>query len=91
MSRNLKKMVENGYIAQQQVQHDRRSIRVKLTDKGRALAERISEMHQRHFEMLKETAVTDSDLAEAISTLKRLERFWMHTSNIASAAPSFAA
>jgi DNA-binding MarR family transcriptional regulator len=91
VSYNLKKMIENGYVTQRQVPHDRRSIRVKLTDKGRELAERVSEMHQRHIEMLKETAVTESDLAEAIRTLKKLERFWMHTSHAASAAPSFAA
>src|ERR1044072_4707107 len=62
VSYNLKKMIENGYVTQRQVPHDRRSIRVKLTDKGRELAERVSEMHQPHVEMLKETAVTESDL-----------------------------
>jgi len=49
---NVKKMVENGYIAHQRSVYDRRSIHVRLTDKGRTLRDRLSEMHRRHIEML---------------------------------------
>src|SRR5467141_1087633 len=35
VSYNVKKMTENGYIALERSVHDRRSIRVRLTDKGR--------------------------------------------------------
>src|SRR5689334_17264339 len=58
VSYNVKKMVENGYLIQERSQHDRRSIHVRLTDKGRALRERLSNMHQRHIEMLSHTAIT---------------------------------
>src|SRR5467141_4176747 len=34
VSYNVKKMVGNGYLTQQRSLHDRRSIRVRLTDKG---------------------------------------------------------
>src|SRR6185369_15545972 len=34
VSYNVKKMVENGYLVQERSVHDRRSIHVKLTDKG---------------------------------------------------------
>src|SRR5438270_4227644 len=37
VSYNLKKLVENGYLDQERSIHDRRSVHVKLTDKGRAL------------------------------------------------------
>src|SRR5438128_12183768 len=37
VSYNVKKMVENGYLVQQRSLHDRRSIHVRLTDKGRDL------------------------------------------------------
>src|SRR3954449_3496687 len=60
VSYNVKKMVENGYLAQERSVHDRRSIHVKLTDKGRKLRERLGLMHQRHVEMLKETAITQA-------------------------------
>src|SRR4051795_4630561 len=48
VSYNVKKMVENGYLAQERSVHDRRSIHVKLTDKGRALRDRLAVMHRRH-------------------------------------------
>src|SRR6266481_3777084 len=37
VSYNVKKMVENGYLAHERSVHDRRSIHVRLTDKGRKL------------------------------------------------------
>src|SRR3954452_10565756 len=58
VSYNVKKMVENGYLAQERSVHDRRSAHVNLTEKGQSLRERLGLMHQRHVEMLKETALT---------------------------------
>src|SRR5437667_10802968 len=49
VSYNVKKMVENGYLAQERSLHVRRSIRVRLVDKGMELRERVSGMLQRHF------------------------------------------
>src|SRR5487761_57768 len=46
VSYNVKKMVENGYLAQDRSIHDR------LTDKGRALRDQLSDMHKRHMELL---------------------------------------
>src|SRR5213596_3403508 len=51
VSYNVKKMVENGYLTQQRSLHDRRSIHVRLTEKGIRLRDRLSEMHRRHAEM----------------------------------------
>ena len=82
VSYNVKKMVDNGYLVQERSVHDRRSIRVKLTDKGRTLCDRLSDMHRRHVEMLSQTAVTDDDLQNVIVTLRRLERFWSHASDL---------
>ena len=78
VSYNVKKMVETGYLAQERSVHDRRSIYVKLTAKGRALRDRLSAMHGRHISMLKQTPVTPADFEAAVITLRRLERFWMH-------------
>ena len=50
VSYNLKKMVENGYVEQARSPHDRRSIHVRLTPKGRALRDRLVAMHRRHAE-----------------------------------------
>src|SRR3954469_18318158 len=91
VSYNVKKMVENGYLAHERSVHDRRSIRVRATAKGRALSQKLSKMHQRHLEQLQETDITETDLKEIAVTLRRLERFWMRTADLTSRSPEFAA
>jgi DNA-binding MarR family transcriptional regulator len=91
VSYNVKKMVEAGYLAQSRSLHDRRSSHVKLTEKGRALRDRLSTMHDRQVNMLKQTAITPADLETAAITIRRLERFWMHGSDAVASSPQFAA
>src|ERR1051325_12175678 len=91
VSYNVKKMVENGYLAQERSVHDRRSTHVKLTDKGRSLRDRLTGLHQRHIDMLKQTSVSEADLKAVIITLRRLERSWMHGSDPVSRRAQFAA
>jgi len=91
VSYNVKKMVENGYLVQERSVHDRRSIHVKLTDKGRALRDQLSGMHRRHIEMLSQTAIGEDDLQNVIVTLKRLERFWIRASDLVQRPGQFAA
>ena len=91
VSYNLKKMVENGYLVQERSVHDRRSIHVRLTDKGRALRDQLSVMHRRHVELLSRTAVTDENLQSVIVTLGRLERFWVRAGDLVQRPGRFAA
>jgi DNA-binding MarR family transcriptional regulator len=80
VSYNVKRMVENGYLVQERSMHDRRSIHVRLTDKGRDLRDRLSVMHRRHIEMLSQTAITEADLQGVAVTLRLLEQFWIRAS-----------
>jgi DNA-binding MarR family transcriptional regulator len=91
VSYNVKKMVENRYLTQERSVHDRRSIHVRLTDKGRALCDQLSQMHKRHVELLGQTAVTEDDLQNSIVTLRRLERFWIRAGDLAHRPGQFAA
>src|SRR4051812_38919874 len=77
VSYNVKKLSESGYLVAERSMHDRRSIRVRLTPKGRTLRDRLSIMLNRHIEMLGQTQITDTDLERAAVTLQQLERFWM--------------
>ena len=77
-------MVENGYLLQERSVHDHRSSHVKLTDKGRTLRDRLSGMHRRHIEMLGQTMITGSDLQGVVTTLRRLEQFWMGAADFGS-------
>ena len=81
VSYNVKKMVENGYLIQERSVHDKRSIRVRLSDKGKELCDMISQMFDKHEETLKGTEITGERLNELNQTLKMLERFWAHQTN----------
>ena len=91
VSYNVKKLVENGYLVQERSVHDRRSIHVRLTEKGRALCERLGDMHKRHIEMLAQTAITDADLQSSSLTLRRLERFWIRAGDLIQRPGQYAA
>ena len=91
VSYNVKRMVDNGYLVQERSVHDRRSIHVRLTKKGRDLRDRLSVMLRRHVEMLNQTAITDADLQGVVVTLRRLERFWILASDISQQPGHFAA
>ena len=81
VSYNVKKMVENGYLDAERSVHDLRSIRVKLTNKGHLLRDRLVGMYGRQTEMLTGTSITEADLQGALALLERLERFWIMTSD----------
>lgn len=83
VSYNVKKMVENEYLIQERSRHDRRSVRVKLSEKGLKLKERISEMFDRHSEELKSVQIDEEGLKQINERMKLLERFWAARSNLA--------
>ena len=91
VSYNVKRMVDNGYLVQERSVHDRRSIHVRLTKKGRDLRDRLSVMLRRHVEMLNQTAITDDDLQSATVTLRRLERFWIRAGDLVQRPGQYAA
>ena len=68
-----------------------RSIHVRLTEKGSSLRDRLHAMHQRHVEMLNQTAITNEDLSAATVTLRRLERFWIRAGDLVQRPGQYAA
>jgi DNA-binding MarR family transcriptional regulator len=87
VSYNVKKMVENGYLAHERSVHDRRSIHVRLTEKGIKLRDSLTVMHRRHVEMLSRAALSADDLQAARVTLRRLERFWIRAADLMHRSP----
>lgn len=77
VSYNLKKLVDMGYMHHQRSEIDRRSVRVKLTEKGRDVRDVVAELFERHAVGLEERKVLSADGIEEISiSLKRMERYW---------------
>lgn len=78
VSYNLKKLVELGYMHHQRSELDRRSVRVRLTEKGRRIRAVLSDLFQRHSEMILRKAIVDAEGIDGVNfTLRRFERFWM--------------
>jgi len=76
VSYNVKKMTENGYLHQERSSHDRRSVRVKLTEKGLALSRALETMFERHSDEVG-TSVEAETLAQANEILRGIESFWL--------------
>jgi DNA-binding MarR family transcriptional regulator len=77
VSYNLKKLVDAGYIDHQRSTVDRRSVRVKLTDKGQEICKLVNTLYQRQLKSLEQVGGIGSDDLEVLNTaLIRLERFW---------------
>lgn len=76
VSYNVKKMHENDYIAQERSPHDKRSVRVKLTEKGLALHKRMEEHMEKQVTALASSTITADELIKASEVMKKLERFW---------------
>ena len=68
--------MENGYLIQERSVHDKRSIRVRLSDKGVTLRDAIEQMLKRHEEKLGGSDLTHQRLSDLNHTLHLMERFW---------------
>jgi DNA-binding MarR family transcriptional regulator len=77
VSYNLKKLVELGYMHHQRSEIDRRSVRVRLTEKGRHVRGLIGDLFARHAEGIERRALVNTSGMDEINTaLRRMERFW---------------
>ncbi len=77
VSYNLKKLVDAGYIHHERSDADRRSVRVRLTDKGHEVRDRVDQLYHKHMNSLEQVGgVSVSDLENLNLALSRLERFW---------------
>ncbi|HKL68528.1 MarR family transcriptional regulator [Salibaculum sp.] len=77
VSYNLKKLVEMGYMHHQRCEIDRRSVRVRLTAKGREIRDIVAGLFGNHARGLQDREVLSMDGIDEITTaLRRVERYW---------------
>jgi DNA-binding MarR family transcriptional regulator len=72
---NLKRLVETGYVAQERSQRDRRVVRIRLTERGLQLSQKLALV----LEHQSQDVAADpklADLAELNAYLRALEGFW---------------
>ena len=75
VSYNVKKLVENAYLVQERAPHDKRSTRIKLSDKGLDLCKKIDELYQRNVDSISKELDTEA-FSHLNKTLTMLEHFW---------------
>src|SRR4029450_9685116 len=77
VSYNLKKLVEMGDLDHQRSRIYSRSVRIKLTDKGREVRDIVDTLYQKHLASVAQVGGIDCDeFAMLNRSLQRLERFW---------------
>ncbi|WP_170475882.1 MarR family winged helix-turn-helix transcriptional regulator [Ruegeria arenilitoris] len=77
VSYNLKKLAEMGYMHHQRCEIDRRSVRVRLTPRGREIRDVVAELFARHAEGLQSRGVLGPEVIDEITgSLRRVERYW---------------
>jgi DNA-binding MarR family transcriptional regulator len=77
VSYNLKKLVELGYMHHQRCESDRRSVRVRLTEKGRGVRTVVATLFDRHCGLLAARGTLGAERLESVAaSLRLLERFW---------------
>ena len=81
VSYNLKKLVDFGYVSHRRSAHDRRSYRVKLTDKGVKVRNLLQDMFARHADSLSGLNMDAAVFSSANDVLLRLDRFWASQSD----------
>lgn len=78
-SYNLKRLVETGYVDRNASQRDRRSARIRLSEKGRALCEQVRAADEAYYRSVVRDEEEERDLETTFRTLKRLEQVWSNT------------
>jgi DNA-binding MarR family transcriptional regulator len=77
VSYNLKKLVELGFLDHQRSRVDRRSVRIKLTDKGGEVRDIVETLYQKHVRTVEQVGGINADEFTTLNkSLHRLERFW---------------
>src|SRR5512139_4241628 len=77
VSYNLKKLVETGFLDHQRSRADRRSVRIKLTDKGRDVRDIVEALCQKHVRTVEQVGgINPDEFVSLNKALHRLERFW---------------
>ncbi len=77
VSYNLKKLVDLGFMHHQRCEIDRRSVRVRLTPKGREIHDIVTRLFESHAEGLQAREVLSlAGITEITNSLRRVERYW---------------
>ncbi len=77
VSYNLKKLVKGGYVSHERSLTDKRAVRVRLTEKGQQIRQKVDELYNRQLTSIREVmGMDEAEFNRLNKALSRLERFW---------------
>ena len=77
VSYNVKKLVETGYLSHERSSVDRRSVRIRLTEKGRQIHDIVQGLYSKHTRTVERVGgISEPEFRSANAILMRLERFF---------------
>jgi len=77
VSYNLKNLVEMDFLDHQRSRVDRRSVRIKLTEKGADVRDIVEQLYQKHVRTVEQVGgINTEEFSSLNKALHRLERFW---------------
>lgn len=65
-----------GYLEQERSTHDKRSVRIKLTEKALNVVDKICTLEEYNADELAKQDIGDEDIESVCRSLRRLERTW---------------
>jgi DNA-binding MarR family transcriptional regulator len=65
-----------GYLEQERSTHDKRSVRIKLTEKALNVVDKIRTLEEYNADELAKQDIGDEDIESVCRSLRRLERTW---------------
>src|ERR1700710_694894 len=77
VSYNVKKLVEMGYLHHARSRIDRRSVRIRLTERGNEIHEIVAALYEKHVMTVEQIGgISAEEFGVLNVALTRLERFW---------------
>ena len=72
--------MEAGYIRQERSEHDRRALRIWLSDSGKGVCNLVGDLFDENLGMVKDQKLfSDQGVGELRDRLRSLESFWTDT------------
>jgi len=85
VSYNLKKLVEMGFLDHQRSRVDRRSVRIKLTEKGIEVRDAVEQLYQKHVRTVEQVGGISNDEFAALNKALQPARAFLDRSDPLSA------
>lgn len=76
VSYNIRKLTDLGYLDQERAAHDKRSVLVQLTEKGRSVVELVGQSEVKNATAFVEKLDDETGLQSTCESLQKLERMW---------------